>query len=317
MSRRRLAFTLVELLVVIAIIGILIALLLPAVQAAREAARRTQCVNNLKQIGLAIQNFHDIRQEVVPLYLHARFTSQPAKGSSQTATYVPSGHATWAVLLLPFMEQTNVYEMWALQSGPAGNPVGNVGNPTVAAQRPTNGQLPQEVSIATYFCPSRRTPPQATVASANSGPRSAPGDYGAVAFGLATNTSTSRPVSGGAPSATNGPVTWDGPITAARCYNPFPQTTPPFTVNGVELGQGDYRSLTNFASVIDGLSNTAFIGEKAIRKECLQRGNTSGSTCPTCNCGDGCIYVATGTTAAFTGSASASGGGNIQWRSDQ
>jgi hypothetical protein len=141
------------------------------------------------------------------------------------------------------------------------------------------------------------------------------GDYGAVAFGLASNTTTAAPVSGGAPSATVGPVTWDGPITAARGYNPFNQTTPPFTVNGVELGTGDYRSLTNFASVIDGLSNTAFIGEKAVRKDCLGSGVVATGTCPNCPCGDGCIYVAFGTTAAFAGTAATAPatGGNIQW----
>src|SRR5688500_12419399 len=90
----RKGFTLVELLVVIAIIGILIALLLPAVQAAREAARRYQCTNNLKQIGLAMHNYHDINGKFPP--------SRIARGD----------YITWAVLILPYMEQQAMYELW-------------------------------------------------------------------------------------------------------------------------------------------------------------------------------------------------------------
>lgn len=93
MSRRPgRGFTLVELLVVIAIIGILVALLLPAVQAAREAARRTQCVNNLKQIGLAMHNYQDT---------HKRLPPGSAAGW---------GH-TWHAYALPYMEQTPLYEI--------------------------------------------------------------------------------------------------------------------------------------------------------------------------------------------------------------
>ena len=91
-------FTLVELLVVIAIIGILVALLLPAIQAAREAARRTQCNNNLKNISLGLQNYHDT-YKVFPMgAMHAGNRNAPALGPS------------WQYGILPFMEQRNIYD---------------------------------------------------------------------------------------------------------------------------------------------------------------------------------------------------------------
>ena len=97
--RQRSAFTLIELLVVIAIIAILIALLLPAVQQAREAARRTQCKNNMKQMGLALHNYHDV---------YNRF---PAQGYYATwdGSAFQARHFTWLTMLLPFLDQAPMY----------------------------------------------------------------------------------------------------------------------------------------------------------------------------------------------------------------
>lgn len=100
----RRGFTLVELLVVIAIIGILVALLLPAVQAAREAARRMQCSNNLKQISLALHNYHDVYKTFPP---EAVWHGNP-KGTTPTAATVRN--YTWIALMLPFIEQKPLWD---------------------------------------------------------------------------------------------------------------------------------------------------------------------------------------------------------------
>ncbi len=101
-SKRNCGFTLVELLVVIAIIGILVALLLPAIQAARAAARRTQCQNNLKQIGLALTNFHDSNGEFPP-----SATFDESKGDPSTAR---QHYKNWIIEILPYMEQQNIHD---------------------------------------------------------------------------------------------------------------------------------------------------------------------------------------------------------------
>ena len=102
--RPRRGFTLVELLVVIAIIGILVALLLPAVQAAREAARRMSCSNNIKQIGLAMHNYHDVHKKFPYAQLYYGIhDGDPTSNNGGTGF-------GWSYFILPFVEQENLYD---------------------------------------------------------------------------------------------------------------------------------------------------------------------------------------------------------------
>ena len=104
-------FTLIELLVVIAIIAILIALLLPAVQQAREAARRTQCKNNLKQLGLACHNYHDVYNQFPLNYYNGNNNNNPGGSDPNNATYRQTS-SSWVMAAMPYFEQANLYQQF-------------------------------------------------------------------------------------------------------------------------------------------------------------------------------------------------------------
>ena len=153
------AFTLVELLVVIAIIGILIALLLPAVQAAREAARRMQCTNHIKQFGLAVHNFHDARKGITPLIIY----------HSHRMSFWP--------LLYPYIEQQALYEKI---TSPtlffSGEPIGGISRLLDATwwSNLSTTDKNQIGSVPIFKCPTRRSGVQVVEGIFNPGPL---GDY--------------------------------------------------------------------------------------------------------------------------------------------
>jgi prepilin-type N-terminal cleavage/methylation domain-containing protein/prepilin-type processing-associated H-X9-DG protein len=144
-------FTMIELLVVIAIIGLLAALLLPAVQAAREAARRTQCFNNLRQLGLALQNYHDVQSCFPPAVVWNGGPGEPLGGGTLPVGVidrVATGNspangpdrvlANWVIMLLPHLEQDNLYKGF---------------NQTLPVDDPSNAAA-RETSLLFMLCPS-------------------------------------------------------------------------------------------------------------------------------------------------------------------
>lgn len=142
---KRAGFTLVELLVVIAIIGILAGLLLPAVQAAREAARRAQCINNMKQMGIAVQN-HVGTYKVLPNSGRDNTGMPTFKGAAASTGTPYTGDRQlggWAYQLLPFMERENE---WKGNGSPA---------PTTIGQQQANAIA---AKVEGFFCPSKRLP---------------------------------------------------------------------------------------------------------------------------------------------------------------
>jgi prepilin-type N-terminal cleavage/methylation domain-containing protein/prepilin-type processing-associated H-X9-DG protein len=136
-SRGKRAFTLIELLVVIVIVAVLVALLLPAVQAAREAVRRAQCTNNLKQIGLAMHGYHDAWHRFPPAYL-----ARPTTGLE-----LGSGWA-WGTLILPYLEQRPVYDAANFDLG-----FGEVSAPPDYLGLFENRTV-RRISVSMFLCPS-------------------------------------------------------------------------------------------------------------------------------------------------------------------
>ncbi|MEW4567143.1 DUF1559 domain-containing protein [Tautonia sp. JC769] len=151
MRRSRGGFTLIELLVVIAIIGVLIALLLPAVQSAREAARRAQCTNHLKQLGLALHNYHDIHNTLAP----GRIWRAGPPGPAFPTIFSGTPNTTWFILMLPQFEQQALYNAFNFELGAEGVPTDwGIGGPLAPALGLFANSTVTGTKISIFQCPS-------------------------------------------------------------------------------------------------------------------------------------------------------------------
>jgi prepilin-type N-terminal cleavage/methylation domain-containing protein len=229
-AQARHGFTLVELLVVIAIIGVLVALLLPAVQAAREAARRMHCQNNLKQMGLAFHNNTDIVGHLPTGGWGWGWVGDPDAG---TGIMQPGG---WTFNILPYIEQKAIYDIAAGKTG-----------------QPKRDDLTRMVGtpIKTYTCPSRRKTQLWPITS------TARVNFDAVAMGAKSDY-----------AANCGDVPWneynEGPPNLNRTNPCPPEQVPSGTANGPRTYTGiTYAcSRVRLAEITDGTSLTIMVGEK-------------------------------------------------------
>jgi prepilin-type N-terminal cleavage/methylation domain-containing protein/prepilin-type processing-associated H-X9-DG protein len=249
-SRNR-GFTLVELLVVIAIIGILVALLLPAVQAAREAARRASCVNKMHQIGVALHNFHSARNT---------FPYGANDGDCEDKT-PPREVMAWRVLILPYMENQVLYDQLVPLAKLSNDPPLPVRPCTNPEQRPWDLTPLQEQSVPEYVCPSEQPPDVKTGFDTWFGPKTAAlTSYYGVAGPVATGPNDSS---------------WGGPdVICGDCVGGLkcPCISGNKTGGGMRgwyHGQNPggpgmmdmWANKISVAKVLDGTANTLHVGE--------------------------------------------------------
>jgi prepilin-type N-terminal cleavage/methylation domain-containing protein len=237
--RRRSAFTLVELLVVIAIIGILVALLLPAIQAAREAARRSQCINQLKQLALGALN-HELAHKHLPSGGWGwRWIGDPNQGFGKDQ---PGG---WAYNLLPFIEEQNLRD--------AGSGVTN------AAELETIMMSMVGTPVPIFYCPSRRSPLAYPLSQ-----------HGYLANNLGSCIEGQCQVSRGDYAANSGNINAQDPGGGPGSLD-YGNYDFKFDMQGaiqlVQNGVVFQRSEVRMSQIVDGTSKTALIGEKLLNPD--------------------------------------------------